>query len=173
MNDITKATPNKLKEANRIVRDKFLAALVLNGVNTSKYNELKRSMSEIYVTRTSKYPESPKIVLRILNAYQPPTGWNMNRRKQEAGAGTNEGAMFAQTEDDSWKADIKCSKCDKKGHLAWECPKKKLKEAEQTHANIREEIQDLDKGEIIFVHQDTRGIVNRNWMLMDNQSTVD
>jgi hypothetical protein len=60
--------------------------------------------------------------------------------------------MFAQTGDDSWKADIVCYKCGEKGHLAQECPKKKTKEAEQMHANIAvEEVQDLDEGENIYL----------------------
>jgi hypothetical protein len=81
---------------------------------------------------------------------------------QEAGVRTNEGAtMFAQTGDDSWKADIECNKFGKKGHLARECPRKKTKEAEQMHANIAvEEVQDLDDGENIFVQSGARGVVN-------------
>ena len=60
--------------------------------------------------------------------------------------------MFAQTDNDNWKADIECYKCGKNGHLAWDCTKKKTKEAEQMHAAIAEEEgQDLDKGENIFV----------------------
>jgi hypothetical protein len=47
---------------------------MLNGANASKYGELKRSMAENYVTGTSEYPESPEVVLCILNAYQPPAG---------------------------------------------------------------------------------------------------
>ncbi len=50
--DMSKATPDKLKEAKGTVRDKFLAALMLNGVNAAKYNELKCSIAENYVTRT-------------------------------------------------------------------------------------------------------------------------
>jgi hypothetical protein len=36
--DMSKAMPDKLKEAKSIVRDKFLAALMLNGANAAKYN---------------------------------------------------------------------------------------------------------------------------------------
>jgi hypothetical protein len=54
-------------------------------------------MKENFVTGTSTYPESPEAVLRILNAHVPPAGWNT--RRQEAGAASKEGAMFAQTGD--------------------------------------------------------------------------
>ena len=70
--DMSKVTPNELKEAKGIVRDKFLAALMLNGANAAKYNELKHSMAENYVTGTNEYPERSELVLHILNAYQPP-----------------------------------------------------------------------------------------------------
>jgi hypothetical protein len=62
------ATPNKKKDAKKIAQDKFLAALMLNGANCSKYDELKRSMNENYVTGTSNYPKSPEVLLCILNA---------------------------------------------------------------------------------------------------------
>jgi hypothetical protein len=51
-----------------------LAAIMLNGANCEKYGELKCSMAENYVMGTSKYPESPEGVLRILNAYVPTAG---------------------------------------------------------------------------------------------------
>ncbi len=99
--DLAKATSNQIKQAKKTMRDKFLAALMLSGANGAKYNDPKRNMKENFVTRMSTYPESHKAVLRILNAYQPQAGWN--RRKQDAGAGTEEGAMFTQTKrgDDS------------------------------------------------------------------------
>ncbi len=144
--NMSKATSNKFKEAIRVVRDMFLIALMLNGANAAKYNELKRGMAENYVTGTSKYPESPELVLRILKVYQSPPGWNVNQRKQEAGGRTNEGAtMFVQTGDDSWKADIKCYNCGEKGHLGRKCPKKKPKEAEQMHANIAVKISTKER----------------------------
>jgi hypothetical protein len=61
-----------------------------------------------------------------------------------------------------------------RGHLARECPKNKNKEAEQMHANVAvEEGQDLNKGENIFVQSGSRGVVNQNYVLLDNKSTVD
>ncbi len=44
-------------------------------------------------------------------------------------------------------------------------------EAEQVHADVEEE--DPDKGENLFVQQKTKGVVNKNYLLLDNQSTVD
>ncbi len=40
--DMSKATPNQVKEAKKTVCKKFLAALILNGANGQKYGELKR-----------------------------------------------------------------------------------------------------------------------------------
>jgi hypothetical protein len=75
--DVTKATSDELlKKAKKKVGEKFLVALVLNGANCDKYGNLKRSIQENYMTGTSKYPVSPEVVLRILNAYIPPAGWN-------------------------------------------------------------------------------------------------
>ncbi len=90
--------------------------------------------------------------------------------------GQRKGTMFAQAEggDDSWKARINCHKCGKKGHIARECPKK---EEEQMHASIEQdaltEEEDINKGENIFMQHKERGVVNKNWMLLDSQSSVD
>jgi hypothetical protein len=97
--DLSTATAEELKEGKKTVHEKFLAALMLNGANGTKYNNLKRSMKENFVTGMSTYPGSPEAVLRILNAYPPPVGWE--KRRQDAGAGTEEGAMFSQTEGDT------------------------------------------------------------------------
>ena len=45
--DLSKASSDDLKEAKGVVREKFLAALMLNGANASKHGELKRSMAEL------------------------------------------------------------------------------------------------------------------------------
>jgi hypothetical protein len=85
-NNMGAMTGDETKEAKKSVRDKFLAALILSGANCGRYGDLKRSMAENYVTGTSKYPKSPEDVLRILNAYIPPAGWN--RHVKQGGGGT-------------------------------------------------------------------------------------
>jgi hypothetical protein len=97
--DLSAATAEDLKEGKKNVQQKFLAALMLNGANGTKYNNLTRSMQENFVMGTSTYPGSREAVLRILNAYQPLVGWG--KRRQDTGTGIEEGAMFAQIEGDN------------------------------------------------------------------------
>ena len=172
--DISNATSDQMKRGKKVVRDKFLAVLMLNGANGQKYGELKRSIAENYVTGTSAYPDSPEVVLHILTAYKPPVGWN-KRRGQEAGTASEEGAMFAQADGGNWKENVKCRACGKKGHIARECPNKndETAEGEQMHTTIQADDEDLDQGDNIFVQQEVKGIVNKNYILLDNQSTVD
>jgi hypothetical protein len=135
--DLNIATAEELKEGKKTMHEKFPTALMLNGANGTKYNDLKRSMKENFVTGTSTYPGSPEAVLCILNAYQQPVGWG--KRRQDAGMGTEEGAMFAQTEgDNSWKTRVNCHNCSKKGHIARECSERKQDgNQEHIHAIFR------------------------------------
>jgi hypothetical protein len=169
--DMDKASADEMKEAKKTVREKFLAALVLNGANREKYGKLKCSMAENYVTGTSKYPESPEVVLRILNVYVPPVGWK-SHIKQDYGSLAEEGAMFTQSDgDNSWKANMTCHGCGIRGHLKWEFPDKKDNGQDQILANVKEE-ENPDDGENLFVQQESKGTVNKNYLLLDNQSTV-
>jgi hypothetical protein len=77
--ELSEATNEQLKDGKKTICEKFLAALMLSGANGAKYNNLKQGMKENFITGTSEYPESPEAVLRILNAYQPPAGWNKCR----------------------------------------------------------------------------------------------
>ncbi len=102
---------------------KILAALMLNGANRQKYGELKRSMAENYVMGMSAYPKSPEVVFHILTAYKLHAGWN--KRRHDTGAAHEEGAMFARTEGNNWKANVTCHNYKKKRPIKQECPNKK------------------------------------------------
>ncbi len=126
-------------------------------------------MKENFVMGTSKYPESPEAVLQIPNAYQPPSGWN--KRRQEAGTMSKEGAIFGVTEggDNSWKSRQDCFKCGKPGYIARECPEKEGKQ-EQIHVNVEVDVgteeEDLNQGENILVKKKEGGVVNKNWLIL-------
>jgi hypothetical protein len=57
--NMDQATGDKLKKAKKVVRGKFLAALMLNGSNQDKYGDLMHSIVENYVTGMRNYPKSP------------------------------------------------------------------------------------------------------------------
>ncbi len=104
-----------------------------------------------------------------MNAYIPPPSWSRQMKQDRGGYS---GAMFAQTDNDTWKKNITCHKCGKKGHLARECKSKN--KPEQVHANVEEENSNEDKVVNFFVQCKTKGVVNKkNYLLLDNQSTVD
>jgi hypothetical protein len=90
---------------------------------------------------------------------------------------SKEGAIFTQAKggDNSWKSRQDCFKCGKWGHIARECPEKEGKQ-EQMHANVEAdtgtEEEDLNQGENIFTQKKEGGVVNKNWVLLDSQSTA-
>jgi hypothetical protein len=51
--DLSTTTAEELKEGKKTIRKKFLAVLMLNGANGTKYNDLKRSMKKNFVTGMS------------------------------------------------------------------------------------------------------------------------
>jgi hypothetical protein len=63
-----------------------------------------------------------------------------------------------------------CHNCKKKGGITWECPIKNGAQVDrQIHAIIQE--KDLHEGGNIFVQNEERGILNKNYILLNNQST--
>jgi hypothetical protein len=61
------------------------------------------------------------------------------------------------------------------GHIARECPEKEGKQ-EQMHADVEldagTEEEDLNQGENIFLQKKEGEVVNKNWVLLDSQSTA-
>ncbi len=124
------------------------------------------------MTGMSNYPESPEVALCILNAHVPLAGWDRHIR-QDAGRGGKEGAMFVQSNgDNSRKKTITCHNCGKKGYLARGCCSKSGNRAGNKHMHINVEEEDPDEGKNLLMQQRSKGVVNKNYLLLDNQSAV-
>ncbi len=86
--------------------------------------------------------------------------------------------MFAQTEGDNlWKTSVNCHNCGKKGHITRGCPERKQAgNQEHIHVNNQKDgcnEDDINKGGNIFVQKREKGVIKKNWLLLDSQSTVD
>ncbi len=83
--------------------------------------------------------------------------------------------MQSDRGDNSWKSRLTCYKCGKQGHITRECCEKEEKQ-DQMHMTIKEKQdarkEDPDHGENIFVQKKEGGVINKNWVLLDSQSTV-
>jgi hypothetical protein len=85
--------------------------------------------------------------------------------------------MFAQSDDrdKSWKENITCHKCGKKGHLARECKSKGDEEKrDQIHANVNNNNDEEEQEENLFAQysKGKKGVANENYLLLNNQSTI-
>jgi hypothetical protein len=68
--------------------------------------------------------------------------------------------------DSLWKKNITCHICGNKGHFTWEC-RNTNKNVDQVHANVEEQ-DNPDKGENIFMQDRSKGMLNKNFLLLDN-----
>ena len=149
-----------------------------------RYSELKTELLNEYTLKSNKYPKPPIETIKILNNY---------RNRQERKQSTNTSVSFAQKgkqQDNAWHKDAICHLCKKKGHIKPNCPNKKKPNDEETGKNnltigIHEGSENGDntvsEGNYSFltgvslqgsnINKRYNGM--KNWILLDNQSTVD
>jgi hypothetical protein len=194
------ATPGELQAAEDYTREKFLACAFILGSDRIRYGKLVEDLENDYTQRVDKFPktivdsyslllhwkQNPRNLMRAIGTNDGVSFANIGENDQEQFDGTtNANVGDGQQRNPRDKSNIKCWKCQKMGHYSNECPKRQERQKEESGANMLlagMEEGDLDDDEdnygftfhqssFLFHHQGTQ--IPKNWILLDNQSTVD
>lgn len=186
------ATPSQTNEAMELAQERYLSMLMLDGANYYKFKGLREELDNDYAKGTDTYPTNRNAVLRLLNSRKTPSFPPQPNVRQGDAA-----MMFAQG-DGGRPDNRKCFRCGRKGHIATNCPAEKPgvndggnggEEDEHMHTmravesdESGEDEDESDDGSIdvdgddeacYFFHQREGGGLNRNWLLLDSQSSTD
>jgi hypothetical protein len=182
------ATPDQLSVAKEVSREEYLACAFILGVDRKRYGKLVEDTKNAFIQKDDKYPKT------LVKAYKQ----DPKNLMQVLGS-TSDGVAFTNLGDDAKpKKDcshITCYNCGKKGPYSSDCTEERQEsgtvsfhlsgiEADdylddqlmgfkffQQRKSIQEVNQRTDVMTGIMHHQQGTQI-SRNWILLDNQSTV-
>ena len=148
--DAKNPTPAERAAAIKIVRDEYLAALMLNGCNKERYHKLRVDLKNDFAFGDDRYPKTVDQCLSLLNRWGNSTNHNprpraqqQNQAQQEAkpeealvfaqkdshtGSGTKSKKSSASTSSSSQSTtpkritNVKCLLCRQLGHTSAVCP---------------------------------------------------
>lgn len=178
----TSADSAQLLDATIKAKERYLRYVFICAADRSRYGKLMEDLENSYVQGHDKYPKAMTSAFNLLIywRYTPVPA-------QGIGTRGNDGLAFATT-DEGRKGtskkkpeppieEIQCYRCKCMGHYAGDCPEG-LKGGEgktvegKTMLMAGLESDDLDTFHF-HQHAEHRTSVPENWILLDNQSTVD
>jgi hypothetical protein len=180
-----------------MAREQSLAISFLNRVDRTRYGKLMEDLKNSYLLGQNNYPTN------LTDAYNLVVNWSQDPRNMvHYGAGPNDGVVFAHNTEESEeeieeqddgvalanlgknnnKKHITCFICKKRGHYHTQCPDK-----DAGDKGKKENDEDGTKGAtpsgtslLVNATIDTNVVmahgsndIPRNWILLDNQSTID
>jgi hypothetical protein len=179
-------TAEQRAQALAVVKEKYLAMLMLDGANMTRFREMKEDMDLDYAKGQDTYPTTRNGVLRLLNSKNNTVVKGPVVPRHESPGEDN--MVFAQSSDCR-----KCFRCKKPGHIAKDCTKPAPSQ-EQMYTMVQgdgtareldhggesvsgEEVAEVDDEDAAyFFGQHSSGIssgLSRDWLLLDSQSSTD
>jgi Zinc knuckle len=176
-------------------RDRFFATIFFLRADRARYGSLQRDVQNERLQGQDRYPNT------LVEAYNLLVNWKPDPRPYHQTSGpTNDGVTFANVGKKD-KSQVKCFKCNRMGHFAHECDGTK-QEANTTpqsgnnsqqsgndsavvhiNAGVNDSDDEYSTSEFLFhtngqqqsIHSDIQedGKVSKDWILLDNQSTID
>ena len=100
---------------DKTTRNKFLACVFLAGVERKRYGKTISELNNAFLAGTNNYPTTVEGTVTMLSHYmsEPPSVYRSGRNEE----GRDRATSFAQR-----MQNVKCYKCQKKGHYANKCP---------------------------------------------------
>jgi hypothetical protein len=168
----------------------LMAVAFLNKIDRTRYGRMLEDLKNSYLMGQNNYPTN------LTDAYNLVVNWQQDPRNMvHYGAGPNDGVVFNHNTKESDEEEgkvtlanhgkgnknhITCFNCNKRGHYHTQCPEKgtggsnetgKEKNDDNTTNGTSLLVNGMDVNNIVMAHG-TNDIPS-NWILLDNQSTID
>jgi hypothetical protein len=192
------STPDQVKVAKEVSREEYLACAFLLGADRKRYGKLMEDTENVYIQKDDKYPKTLVEAYNLLIHWKQ----DPKNLMQVLGS-TNDGIAFTNLCDEAKPikdcSHIMCYNCGKKGHYSSTCTEERQESGTQSllsgvevddypddqllgfkffqqGKSIGRSIQEVNQRSnaltgILHHQQGTQ--ISRNWILLDNQSTVD
>ena len=161
-------------------RERALAINFVKGAHPRYRNEYLVHLRNCKLQGNDYYPKT------LAEAYYTLSRWGVHGAAGSAGLDGGEGIAFAHKgEEGKGKKTIKCFNCGKEGHYANQCNKNNGEEDSEVEDEENqgtaacttsvESIHNTSEANDApaFSFSQTRGCIPRQWILLDNQSTID
>jgi hypothetical protein len=191
--ELTRSNANEtqLEEVKTRAKEEYLACAFLHSADRKCYGKLIEDLENDYIQKNNKYPKT------LVEAYNLLIHWKQDPKNLMRILGsTSNGVAFTNVREEQRtttngqdNSRITCWNCREMGHYSSSCPNKRRQQASGIQALLAGgvETEEYDNEEISFnfanitreaasvsatVHHQGAA-VSKNWILLDNQSTVD